>query len=314
VDFELDQDQSAVMEAVEQLLGQHAGAARAIALQEAGAYDHALHGALSEAGFLDVAGEGGMGLLEAALVTEAVARAGGVMAVGAAAMFATPTGVSPAGDPLALSLATTLHAPVRHLTAARRLVVIDEARQRVRLLTLGDGDVEAVPSNFGYPMGRLRASAPAGDPISAPGVDRAIALWRLALCAEAVGTMDAALAQTVAYVSQRRQFGRAIGSFQAVQHRLAECAIQVEAARWLMREAAHHDAPPEGVATAASFAVAAAGLVFAETHQLSGAIGFTRDHDLHVWSMRLQALRLELGGARAHRRALAAARWGAAPA
>jgi len=300
------------MEAVEQLLAQHAGAARAVALQEDGGYDDALHRALAESGFLDVAGEGGMGLLEAALVTEAVARAGGVMAVGAAAMFAAPTGILPTTEPLALTLSSSLRSPVRHLTAARHLVVIDAEQEALHVLALGDADVEPVPSNFGYPMGRLRTSAPAGEPLSAPTAERAVSLWRLALAAEAVGTMEAALGQTVSYLSQRRQFGRAIGSFQGVQHRLAECAIQVEAARWLVREAAHHDAPAEGVATAASFAVAAAGLLFAETHQLSGAIGFTREHDLHVWSMRLQALRLELGGARAHRRALATARWGAA--
>ena len=85
----------------------------------------------------------------------------------------------------------------------------------------------------------------------------------------------------------------------------------MEASRWLTREAAFHDAPCEAVATAATYALHAASHVFRETHQLSGAIGFTREHDLHVYSMRLQALRLELGGLGAHRRALARARWGA---
>jgi hypothetical protein len=51
--------------------------------------------------------------------------------------------------------------------------------------------------------------------------------------------------------------------------------------------------------------------VHREVHQLSGAIGYTTEHDLHVWSMRLQALRLELGGAGAQLRALARERWGA---
>ncbi len=54
---------------------------------------------------------------------------------------------------------------------------------------------------------------------------------------------------------------------------------------------------------------AAAGRVFVETHQFTGAMGFTREHDLHVWSMRLQALRLEAGGVGGHRRAVAEARW-----
>jgi alkylation response protein AidB-like acyl-CoA dehydrogenase len=121
--------------------------------------------------------------------------------------------------------------------------------------------------------------------------------------------MEAALEQTVAYLKDRRQFGKSIGSFQAVQHRLAECAIQLEASRWLCREAAFQAGASEAIATAAAFALDAAGHVFAETHQLSGAIGFTREHDLHVWSMRLHALRQELGGVAGHRRALADARW-----
>jgi alkylation response protein AidB-like acyl-CoA dehydrogenase len=121
--------------------------------------------------------------------------------------------------------------------------------------------------------------------------------------------MRAALDYTVDYLKQRRQFGRAIGSFQAVQHRLAGCAIAVEGSRWLAYEAAYKGAPAELAATAAAYAMQAAGRVFAETHQLSGAIGFTREHDLHVWSMRLQALRLELGGVGGHRRAVATARW-----
>ena len=136
--------------------------------------------------------------------------------------------------------------------------------------------------------------------------------WRLGLAAETVGCMDAALAETVAYLKQRRQFGQTIASFQAVQHRLAECAIQVEASRWLTREAAFVASGSEAIAGAAAFALDAAGHVFAETHQLSGAIGFTREHDLHVWSMRLHALRQELGGVGGHRRAVVEARWGEA--
>ena len=94
-----------------------------------------------------------------------------------------------------------------------------------------------------------------------------------------------------------------------MQHRLAECAVSVEGARGLMLEAAWLGARPEAAAVAAAHATTAAARVFRETHQLSGAIGYTREHDLHVWSMRLQALRLELGGAAAQRRAVAESRW-----
>jgi len=310
VDFELDADQSAVMEAVGRLLEQHAGAARAIELNEDGGYDVPLHAALAEAGYLDVAGPDGMGLLEGVLVTEAVAKAGGVVAAGACAIVAAATGLQDTSEPLALVDGPALMSPIRHLAAARRLIVVEP--DSIRQIELRPDDVEPVASNFGYPMGRLRNPPETGGVNVEVEPQRVLDLWRLSLAAEAVGTMDGALAETVEYLKQRRQFGRTIGSFQAVQHRLAECAIQVEAARWLVREAGHHDAPSEAVATAAGFAIAAGEQVFSETHQLSGAIGFTREHDLHVWSMRLQSLRLELGGVRAHRQALAAARWGAA--
>jgi alkylation response protein AidB-like acyl-CoA dehydrogenase len=129
------------------------------------------------------------------------------------------------------------------------------------------------------------------------------------LAAEAVGAMSAAMDVTTDYLKNRRQFGRTIASFQAVQHRLAECKVLLEGARWLVYEAAALDAPAEQAALAAAHALSTAGRVFVETHQLSGAIGFTHEHDLHVWSMRLQALRLELGGTASHRRAVSLTRW-----
>jgi alkylation response protein AidB-like acyl-CoA dehydrogenase len=131
----------------------------------------------------------------------------------------------------------------------------------------------------------------------------------VALAVEIAGTLRAALDVTLDYVKKRRQFGRAIGSFQAVQHRLAQAAALVEGTRWLALEAAGLGAPEERAAVAAAHAAAAAKHVFDETHQFTGAMGFTREHDLHATSMRLQALRLELGGVGAHRRAVAATRW-----
>ena len=113
--------------------------------------------------------------------------------------------------------------------------------------------------------------------------------------------MAAALPSPSRTLKQRQQFGRPIGSFQAVQHRLADCAVQVEGARWLAYEAARAGAPAEAAACAAAYAPQPPAACSRETHQLSGAIGYTREHDLHVWSMRLLALRLELGGAGAQR-------------
>jgi alkylation response protein AidB-like acyl-CoA dehydrogenase len=315
VDFEYSADQEAILEAVGGLLEQHAGPARAILLEAKGGYDVQLDAALRDAGFTEAARSDEAGPLEAALITEAVARAAGVSAFAAEALVAPALRSERIEGPVALTIANP-GGPVRYAAHARSLLVLGSRGKNAddaRLVVVEPGECVPVRSSFGYPLGAcppdLESRGESLGPGSAARLER---WWRLALAVEAAGTMRAALDVTVEYLKQRRQFGRAIGSFQAVQHRLADCAIAIEASRWLALEAAFHGAPAEMTATAAVWALDAAGRVFSETHQLTGAIGFTREHDLHVFSMRLQALRLELGGLGAHRRALAAARWGVA--
>jgi alkylation response protein AidB-like acyl-CoA dehydrogenase len=308
VDFEPNDEQRAILEAVEGLLARHAGAERAIELDRKGAYDTELDAALAEAGFTGVALAEGTGFLEAVLVVEAVARAGGTVGIGAAALVAPGVAGRELPGPVALKAADHT-GPVRFAGQARTLLL--DGGEQARIVALEAGDVEAVASNFMYPMGRVDVSLRRGEPLGPGSGERMRSWWRVALAAEAVGAMAAALDVTIEYVKRRRQFGRAIGSFQAIQHRLAQCAVLKEGSRWLVYEAAARGAPEAAAATAAAHATAAANLVFAETHQFTGAMGFTREHDLHVWSMRLQALRLEAGGVAGHRRAAARARWGA---
>ena len=308
MDFDLDDDQRAILEAVEQLLARHAGAERAVALQAAGEYDVELDRALREAGFTEVARDAESGWLEAALIAEAVSRAAGSVAFAGEALVAPAFEGENLEGPIAIC--TTDHrGPVRFAAQARSLLLL--AGDEARVVRLGSGEVKPVASNFGFPMGDVAEATRRGGRSlgagSAPLLERH---WRLALGIEAVGAMSAALAQPVGDLKERKQFGRRIASFQAVQHRLAECAISVQASRWLCLEAAHQAAPGEMTATAVAYAMQAAEQVFSETHQLSGAIGFTREHDLHVHSMRLQALRLECGGGFGHRRALVGERWG----
>ena len=304
MDFELNEDQRAILEAVDTLLERHAGAERAIELAAKSEYDHTLDQALEEAGFLELALGEDTGPLEAALVVQAVARAGGVVSIGASALVVPATAGRTLPGPIAL-VQTGHEGPIRFGAHARSLLTLDG--DEARWIALGPGDSEPVRSSFGYPVGQLRAGQ--GKSFGPGSGERMRSWWRVALAAEAVGAMDAALEITLEYVKQRRQFGRAIGSFQAVQHRLAECAVLLEGSRWLTQEAAWQGAPAEAAATAAAHALAAANRIFVETHQLSGAIGYTREHDLHVWSMRLQALRLELDSIGAHRRAIAQLRW-----
>jgi alkylation response protein AidB-like acyl-CoA dehydrogenase len=302
MDFELDADQKAIVDSLGTLLGRHAGPRRAIELEKSGSYDQPLHDALSEAGFFDI--YDAAGALGAVLVIEQVARAAGVVSIAASAMVLPGLGL-PAATVTALA-DENLRSPLRYAADAREVLSIHGAR--VGRIELAEGDVLRVPSAFMYPLGQLEQRNLRPSPVSV-SPQHARDLWRLGLAAECVGTMAGALSLTVEYVKNRRQFGRAIGSFQAVQHRLAQCAVQLEGARYLTYEAAHRGGS-EAIATAASYAASAARLVHGETHQLTGALGFTREHDLHVWSMRLCALRLELGGTSGHRRALAEQRWG----
>jgi alkylation response protein AidB-like acyl-CoA dehydrogenase len=306
VDFELNDDQRAIVDAVETLLEQRAGAKRAIALAPKGGYDGELAQALSEAGFGEVVLGDETGSLEAVLVVEAVARACGVVSAAAEILVAPNVAGRSLPGPVALATADC-DGPIRFGAHARSVLVSDG--DEARIVSVEAGDAEPVKSSFGFPMGRVSLGAGRGESLGPGSGPRLRNWWRLAIAAEAVGAMGAALDVTIDYVVRRRQFGRAIGSFQAVQHRLAQCAVMKEGSRWLAYEAAHRGATAEGAATAAAHATAAAQRVFNETHQFTGAMGFTREHDLHAWSMRLWALRLELDGVSGQRRAVARARW-----
>jgi alkylation response protein AidB-like acyl-CoA dehydrogenase len=107
------------------------------------------------------------------------------------------------------------------------------------------------------------------------------------LACEAVGAADRALERTVEYVGQREQFGRAIGSFQAVKHRLADVYVSVQAARsaaYYAAWAAGQGEPVGGLALAQ--ALEALRIAAAEGIQLHGGIGFTWEHEAHLFFKR----------------------------
>jgi alkylation response protein AidB-like acyl-CoA dehydrogenase len=306
MDFEVSEDQREILNAVESLLDQHAGPARAIELDTKDAYDQALEQALDAAGFLDVGLGDETGWLEAVLVVEAVARAAGVASIGASAIVAP--GLLGRRVPGPVALARADDASCVPIAAQARTLLID-AGDEARLISLEPGDAEPVRSNFMIPVARLATDPRGGESLGPGSGERLRRFWRLALAAECAGLMSGALDVTVEYVKERRQFRRPIGSFQAIQHRLATCKVGVEGTRWLVYEAAHHGAPAAEAALAAGHAASVAERLFIETHQMTGAMGFTREHDLHVWSMRLQPLIMSLGGPTAHHRAATQSRW-----
>jgi alkylation response protein AidB-like acyl-CoA dehydrogenase len=132
------------------------------------------------------------------------------------------------------------------------------------------------------------AGRPVGDRAA---LARARDLTCIALSAEQVGAAQRALELTVAYTKDRVQFGRPIGSFQALQHRMADLHVLVESARSLSYAAA--SAAAEGAdglglhaAAAKAYCSEALARVAAEMIQLHGAIGITWEHDAHRYFKR----------------------------
>ncbi|MFJ9906548.1 acyl-CoA dehydrogenase family protein [Streptomyces sp. NPDC101152] len=156
--------------------------------------------------------------------------------------------------------------------------------------------------------------APA-EPIGVPeetaaAVEAVLDAGRVALAAEHVGGTAHALDALLAYVSQRSQFGRVIGSFQAVKHRLADLLVEIEGARSASAYASACLATgaPELPVAASAAAVACTGayrLATAEHVQLHGGIGFTWEHPAHLYLRRARADEALFGTGDDHRLRLA---------
>ncbi|MDP9325034.1 MAG: acyl-CoA/acyl-ACP dehydrogenase [Candidatus Dormibacteraeota bacterium] len=128
-----------------------------------------------------------------------------------------------------------------------------------------------------------------------------------ATAAELLGIGEAMLDMTIAYAKEREQFGHKIGSFQAVQHKLAETYLLVETTKAAVYYAAYalaKDLPdaPIHVSVAKAYASDAERRANYESLQIHGGIGFTWEHDLHLWLKRGRALEAQYGDADWHRR------------
>jgi alkylation response protein AidB-like acyl-CoA dehydrogenase len=144
-------------------------------------------------------------------------------------------------------------------------------------------------------IGAAGAAGPALDAV----LDRAMT----AVAAEQAGAARACLEASAAYARERHQFGRPIGSFQAVKHKCADMLVKVELAQAAATEAARAaagdtDAAPLPQAAAVAHAVCSESLMFAaaENIQVHGGIGFTWEHPAHLYFRRAKASQLMFGG------------------
>jgi alkylation response protein AidB-like acyl-CoA dehydrogenase len=171
-------------------------------------------------------------------------------------------------------------------------------------------DGETLPTvDESRPLGRLAAA-------DAAEVDDEFEPVRLrllaALAAEAVGVAQKALELGVAYVSDREQFGKKIGTYQAVSHPLADTYVETELARSLAYWAAwcvaeEDERTPVAVASAKSFAAETAVAACERAIQVHGGIGFTWEHVLHRYYKRAQWIDAFGGHAAKQREVVAAA-------
>jgi len=287
MDLTLTSDQSALMSALDRL-------AAAFEQKPTDFHGFALAGTALEreleAGeYFDIAQIPELGPLTAAMAVERLAWLPYTLDI-AESMLVRPQ--LPGDWPRPLALVENGR-PGRFVATAKTLILIDG--DQVSLALVRPGDVEPVESLFAYPMGRLLRRPAVVTPLSAQDGARLRTWLRIALAAEASGLLQAAIASAVEHLSVRKQFGRPLGAFQALRHRMAECAVLAGGVRWLALKAA---ATGDGgdAALAALHAQESATRVVYDLHQMLGAMGMTLEHPLHLWTYRLKALVSELGG------------------
>lgn len=155
---------------------------------------------------------------------------------------------------------------------------------------------------------RLFTVSPPDPPDVLTRSEVSTAYWRgtLGFSAQLIGLARHLLDVTVTYVTDRRQFGVPIGSFQAIKHKLADVAIAVDFAAPLVYRAAYslaHDDSQARVHVSMAKTAAADAATLASRHALQchGAIGYSDEHDLHLWMKRVWALAAAWGDPDWHR-------------
>ena len=271
-------------------------------------------------------GGAGASAVEAAAVLEELGRAAAPSPFLTSSVVATTVLVA-LGDttilPLLASGEQTAALLVRPTASHHGPAALTTVGVPADVLLLPEGDaLYAVRGAAVTPVGSLDMTRPLGtvdldgaertlvSEDAAAAIDAGLLMGAGLLAAEQVGVARWALETTIAYLKERRQFGRVVGGFQAIKHRLADLYAEVEqadaAARYAAATLATGDADaPIAVAVAAAFCSEAAVHAAEEAVQLHGGIGMTWEHPAHLHLKRAKADALLLGSAEAHRAALA---------
>jgi hypothetical protein len=305
MDLSLNEDQRQILDFIDSLAKPYAGvpvhdAHYALTSDE-------LDRELEENGFLDVMAVEELGPVTAALVAEKIARL--PFAVESALSALVRPLVDPGlPRPLCLVEEGRINRPVRFLKPGASVVVV--GKSGVRSFTAADEQIAPAQEDtlYAYPVAFLTGlpDEPRSHDVDAEEIRRA---WRVALAAEAAGLLAAALESITTYLSERKQFGRPLATFQALRHRLAETQVATNCVYWMALKAAGTGEPADA-ALAALQAQEAAKRVGYDYHQLMGGMGMTLEHPMHLWTYRLKLLTAELGGRGRQALAAADAIWG----
>jgi len=169
----------------------------------------------------------------------------------------------------------------------------------------GDKQCEIIFDNVRVPKKNMLGGLNKGWPV----VERMLDKATVALCAQMVGGAQAALEMSVAYAKERVQFGRPIGSFQAIQHYCANMVTDVDGSKFITYEAAWKVS--EGLPATMEVSMAKAWVSEAYRrvtllgHQIHGGIGFCMDHDMPLYFKRAKAAEPTFGDADWHRETVA---------
>jgi alkylation response protein AidB-like acyl-CoA dehydrogenase len=322
MDFDLSEDQLALRDGARELLDDLASPARVRAHTETDAgFDGALWRAMAEQGWLGIEvseGDGGVGLgsVEVAVLAEELGRhaapapfLSNVLALDVLARAGESTWVErlSSGDAVAC-VAWDSDAPVPYAPSADIAIVLDA--DGVYALDVQERPPRQPAIDVTRELGWLAFDHADARRVGGPA-DRERLLDRGAsfTSADLLGGSSRALDMAVEYARDRVQFGRPIGSFQAVKHRCADMLVDVEGMRSTVYWAAWCIGADDGDASVAAstakvWCADASKRVMASALQVHGGIGFTWEHDLHFFLKRAQLDQLAFGDAVLHRERL----------
>jgi alkylation response protein AidB-like acyl-CoA dehydrogenase len=318
MDFDLTEDQREIKNVARELLSARSPFARVREAAEAAAYDDALWREIVELGWPGIAvaeehGGQGLGAVELAVLLEELGYACAATPFLATAVAAAVIQAGGTDEQRRRWLPGLVSGELRAGVGSAELVIDGHGADVVVLLDDDDGArlvtaADAEPLETIDPTRRFAIVRGEGEPLSPDAADRV----RAAIAAEVVGVCQRALEMTLDYVKDRKQFGVAVGSFQAVSHRCAQMLLHTESVRSTAYYAAWAaDAEPQRLGEAAALAAAAAATgareVAASAIQAHGGIGFTWEADVHWLYKRGEVDRALLGGATRHHAALARA-------